>query len=159
MNLQPEDVATEATGNVSSAAVLTPETIEPYGRHVLIKRLPKATITAGGIILPDNYNEKNLVCELLKVGSGFRDDNGDLVVATKAKVGSYVIVNIFDGKKLPCWLDSAKEGESAPDYLIVDGLYVDAIVKRDTTTGDGIQSEKETDSASSDDDARRSNSP
>jgi chaperonin GroES len=43
--------------------------------RVLIKRLPEATVTKGGIIIPDAYQEKAMSGEVISVGTG-RVENG-----------------------------------------------------------------------------------
>ena len=57
--------------------------IKPLGQRVLVKRLEADAISAGGIVLPDTAKEKPQEAEVLSLGTGGKDDNGDKVLISK----------------------------------------------------------------------------
>ena len=61
----------------------------PLHDRVLVRRVEASTKTAGGIIIPDTASEKPMEGEIIAVGSGHVNDNGDvrpLEVKPKDKV-------------------------------------------------------------------------
>lgn len=53
--------------------------VKPLHDRVLIKRLEEENKTAGGIIIPDNSQEKPARGEVVEAGEGLRSANGDLM--------------------------------------------------------------------------------
>ena len=53
--------------------------IKPLGQRVLVKRLEADAISAGGIVLPDTAKEKPQEAEVLSLGTGGKDDNGNAI--------------------------------------------------------------------------------
>ena len=51
----------------------------PLGDRVLVKRVEEATTTKGGIIIPDTAKEKPQEGEVIAVGKGVRDEDGEFV--------------------------------------------------------------------------------
>ena len=70
--------------------------IRPLHDRVLIRREEEETKTAGGIVLPDSAAEKPQRGEVLAVGNGKVNDNGD-VRPLDVKVGDKVIFGQFAG--------------------------------------------------------------
>ncbi|GJL95205.1 MAG: 10 kDa chaperonin 1 [Hyphococcus sp.] len=50
----------------------------PLHDRVLVRRIDEDDKTAGGIIIPDTAKEKPSQGEVVAVGSGARNDNGDI---------------------------------------------------------------------------------
>ncbi len=50
----------------------------PLHDRVLVRRIDEDDKTAGGIIIPDTAKEKPQQGEVVAVGSGARNDNGDI---------------------------------------------------------------------------------
>jgi chaperonin GroES len=63
--------------------------------RVLIRRLPEATVTKGGIIIPETYREKPMSGEVVSVGTG-RMENGRRV-KLDVKVGDEILFAKYSG--------------------------------------------------------------
>jgi len=68
--------------------------IRPLHDRVLVRRLEDETVSAGGILIPDNAKEKPSRGEVLAVGNGKKLDNGE-VRALEVKVGDKVLFEKF----------------------------------------------------------------
>ena len=58
----------------------------PLHDRVVVRRLESDEKSAGGIIIPDSAKEKPMEGEVIAVGSGTRNDKGDLVADRKSVV-------------------------------------------------------------------------
>ena len=70
--------------------------IQPLGQRVLVKRLEEEETTAGGIIIPDSAKEKPQEAEVITVGTGGKDDNGN-DITFNVKVGDKVLISKYGG--------------------------------------------------------------
>jgi len=70
--------------------------IRPLHDRVLVRRIEDETVSAGGILIPDNAKEKPSRGEVLAVGNGKHLDNGD-VRPMGVKVGEKVLFSKFSG--------------------------------------------------------------
>ncbi len=70
--------------------------IRPLHDRVVVRRLEEETTTAGGIVLPDSAAEKPSQGEVLAVGPGKVQDNGD-VRRPDVKVGDKIIFGQYGG--------------------------------------------------------------
>ena len=70
--------------------------IRPLHDRVVVRRLEEETKSAGGIVLPDSATEKPSQGEIIAVGPGKRQDNGDLT-APDVKVGDKIIFGQYGG--------------------------------------------------------------
>ena len=70
--------------------------IQPIGSRVLVKRLDAEEVSAGGIVLPDSAQEKPQEAEVVALGTGGKDDNGDTIEFT-VKVGDKVLISKYGG--------------------------------------------------------------
>ena len=84
-------------------------TLEPLGDGVLIKPTEKEEVTASGLVLPDTAREKPQEGEVITVGLGRLDDDGNRV-AMEVKKGDMVMYRKYSGTELK---------EDDEDYLIV----------------------------------------
>ena len=71
----------------------------PLHDRVLVRRIEADQKTAGGIIIPDTAKEKPQEGEIVAVGSGARDDSGN-VVALDVKVGDRVLFGKWSGTEV-----------------------------------------------------------
>ncbi|HSA83608.1 MAG TPA: co-chaperone GroES [Patescibacteria group bacterium] len=71
-------------------------TITPLFDNVLIKPLAAETKTLGGIYLPENVKEKPQVGEIMAVGKGAFDEDGELMPMV-VKVGQKVLYKKWGG--------------------------------------------------------------
>ena len=83
--------------------------IKPLGQRVLVKRIEAEDKTAGGIVLPDTAKEKPQEAEVVAIGTGGKDDNGNDIVFT-VKKGDRVLISKYGGTEVKI------EGE---DMLII----------------------------------------
>ncbi len=70
--------------------------IQPIGSRVLVKRLDAEEVSAGGIVLPDTAKEKPQEAEVVALGTGGKDDNGNTIEFT-VKVGDKVLISKYGG--------------------------------------------------------------
>lgn len=63
---------------------------------MLVKRLEADTVSAGGIVLPDSAKEKPQEAEVVSLGTGGKDDNGNEITFT-VKVGDKVLISKYGG--------------------------------------------------------------
>ena len=68
----------------------------PLHDRVLVRRLESEEKTAGGLIIPDSAKEKPAEGEVIAVGAGLRDDDGDRI-ALDVKVGDKVLFVKWSG--------------------------------------------------------------
>lgn len=71
----------------------------PLHDRVLVRRVEADTKTAGGIIIPDTASEKPMEGEIVAVGSGHVNDNGD-VRPLDVKEGDNVIFSKWAGTEV-----------------------------------------------------------
>ena len=66
---------------------------------MLVKRLEAETVTAGGIVLPDTAKEKPQEAEVIALGTGGKDDNGNPIEFT-VKAGDKVLISKYGGTEV-----------------------------------------------------------
>ena len=71
----------------------------PLHDRVLVRRIEADQKTAGGIIIPDSAQEKPSESEIVAVGDGARDDDGDRI-ALDVKVGDRVLFGKWSGTEV-----------------------------------------------------------
>ncbi|NWH07562.1 MAG: co-chaperone GroES [Alphaproteobacteria bacterium] len=71
----------------------------PLGDRVVVKRIQEDTKTAGGIIIPDTAKEKPQEGEVLAVGPGARDEDGERI-AMDVEVGDRVLFGKWSGTEV-----------------------------------------------------------
>lgn len=72
---------------------------KPLGDRLLVKRLESETKSAGGIIIPDNAQEKPTQARVISVGNGRKLESGELV-APSVKEGDNVVFSSYAGTAL-----------------------------------------------------------
>ena len=65
---------------------------KPLNDRILVKRMDEDSVTSGGIIIPDTAKEKPLKGTVLAVGSGARNESGELI-PMELKEGDVVFFN------------------------------------------------------------------
>ena len=71
----------------------------PLGDRVLVKRVEEEQKTKGGIIIPDTAKEKPQEGEVIAVGPGARDDDGDYI-ALDVKAGDRIRFGKWSGTEV-----------------------------------------------------------
>ncbi|NWK57311.1 co-chaperone GroES [Verrucomicrobiaceae bacterium N1E253] len=74
-------------------------TITPLGQRVLVKRLQAEEISAGGIVLPDTAQEKPQEAEVVSLGLGGKDEDGN-TIEFSVKVGDKVLISKYGGTEV-----------------------------------------------------------
>jgi len=73
--------------------------IRPLADRVLIKPMDATDELKGGIFIPDSAKEKPQEGEIVAVGTGKRDEKGDLI-AFNVKVGDKVLLPKYGGTEI-----------------------------------------------------------
>jgi chaperonin GroES len=107
----PETEKKEATVSVS---------IKPLEDRIVIQQVEAETTTASGLVIPDTAKEKPQEGEVVAVGPGRIDDNGNRV-PMDVSVGDRVLYSKYGGTEV-------KYG--ADEYLVLSARDVLAIVVR-----------------------------
>ncbi|KWF16757.1 co-chaperone GroES [Burkholderia pseudomultivorans] len=79
--------------------------LRPLHDRVIVKRLDQETTTASGIVIPDSAAEKPDQGEVIAVGPGRRDTDGQRI-APDLKVGERVLFGKYAGQ--PVKVDGAE---------------------------------------------------
>lgn len=94
--------------------------IKPLGNRILIKR-SVCQMTKGGIILPDAAQEKPKEGEVIAVGPGKENKNGELE-AVSLKVGDRVLFTSYAGTEF-------RPEREEEEYLIMSEDDILAVIK------------------------------
>ncbi|MEZ5715785.1 MAG: co-chaperone GroES [Paracoccaceae bacterium] len=71
----------------------------PLHDRVVVRRVESEEKTAGGLIIPDSAKEKPAEGEVVAVGAGLRDDDGDRI-ALDVKAGDRVLFGKWSGTEV-----------------------------------------------------------
>lgn len=94
--------------------------LQPLGNRVLLRRLEQEEKLKGGIVLPDSAKKKQEQAEVIAVGPGKKDKNGQLVPCY-VKVGDIVLLEKYSGQ------DVTLDGK---DFVIVKADDLIAIIEK-----------------------------
>lgn len=94
--------------------------IKPLHDFVLVKPLESEDRTASGIILPDSAKEKPQVGEVMAIGPGKYDEDGEKRMPIDLKVGQKVLYKKWGGNEV-------KVGQE--DWMLIEQHDVMAIVE------------------------------
>ncbi len=73
--------------------------ISPLGDRVLVQPLEQEAVEQGGIIIPDSAKEKPQEGVVVALGTGKRDDSGD-IIAFNVKVKDKVLMPKYGGTEV-----------------------------------------------------------
>jgi len=73
--------------------------LKPLHDRVLVRRVESDEKTAGGLIIPDSAKEKPAEGEVVAVGAGARDDDGDRI-AMDVAVGDKILFGKWSGTEV-----------------------------------------------------------
>jgi chaperonin GroES len=71
----------------------------PLGDRVVVRRVEEETKTKGGIIIPDTAKEKPQEGEVLSVGPGARDEDGEYI-KMDVKAGDRILFGKWSGTEV-----------------------------------------------------------
>jgi chaperonin GroES len=94
--------------------------IKPLEDRIVIKQVEAEQTTASGLVIPDTAKEKPQEGEVVAVGPGRFDDNGNRVPMDVA-VGNLVLYSKYGGTEVKLGAD---------EYLVLSARDVLAIVER-----------------------------
>ncbi|MCZ6744079.1 MAG: co-chaperone GroES [Alphaproteobacteria bacterium] len=97
----------------------------PLHDRVLVRRIEQDEKTTGGIIIPDTAQEKPTEGEVLAVGSGVRDENGELQ-PLDVKAGDRILFGKWSGTEVEL------DGE---DLLIMKESDIMGVLKSARSSG------------------------
>lgn len=87
--------------------------LKPLGDRVIVKPVEQEEVTKSGIYLPESAKEKPQQGEVLAVGPGARDEDGERI-AMDVKVGDIVLYGKYSGTEIKIEGDKVlilKEGD------------------------------------------------
>lgn len=71
----------------------------PLGNRVLVRRLEQEETLKGGIILPNTARKKQEQAEVIAIGPGKKDKNGQLI-PMPVKAGDIVLIEKYSGQEV-----------------------------------------------------------
>jgi len=92
--------------------------IKPLEDRIVVKAIEAETTTASGLVIPDTAKEKPQEGEVLAVGEGRYDDNGNRI-PVDVKVGDKVIYSKYGGTEVKY---------AGEEYLVLSARDVLAVV-------------------------------
>jgi chaperonin GroES len=95
--------------------------LKPLEDRIVVKPLEEETTTASGIVIPDTAKEKPQEGEVVAVGPGRFNEDGDARIPLDVKVGDKVIYSKYGGTEV-------KVG--GEEYLILSARDVLAVVQK-----------------------------
>ena len=95
--------------------------IKPLEDRIVVKPLDAEQTTASGLVIPDTAKEKPQEGEVLAVGPGRFDDDGEKRIPLDVKVGDTVLYSKYGGTEVKY---------SGEEYLILSARDVLAIVDK-----------------------------
>jgi chaperonin GroES len=93
--------------------------IKPLEDRIVVKPLDAEQTTASGLVIPDTAKEKPQEGEVLAVGPGRFDDEGEKRIPLDVKVGDTVLYSKYGGTEVKF---------SGEEYLILSARDVLAVV-------------------------------
>jgi chaperonin GroES len=96
-------------------------TIKPLEDRIVVRPLDAEQTTASGLVIPDTAKEKPQEGEVIAVGPGRFDDEGEKRIPLDVKVGDTVLFSKYGGTEVKY---------NAEDYLILSARDVLAVVER-----------------------------
>ena len=114
--------------------------LKPLHDKVLVKRTDEEQTTPGGIVLPGSATEKPSQGEVVAVGPGKRQDNGEVQKQlSKEFVRQWLITNNFQGLKgqvVPIMTDRYIETVSNRYIELYENILGESFIKADVSNID-----------------------
>ena len=74
--------------------------LKPLGDRLIVRAIEEEETTASGIVLPDTAKEKPQKGEVIAVGDGALDDDGDNATPLDVKDGDKVLYSKYGGTEI-----------------------------------------------------------
>jgi chaperonin GroES len=94
--------------------------LQPLSNRVLLRRLEAEETAKGGIILPDTAKKKQEQAEVVAVGPGKKDNQGNMI-PMPVKVGDVVLMEKYSGQEITL---------NDEDYVIIRSDDLIAIIQK-----------------------------
>jgi chaperonin GroES len=117
---RPDDAPPDIQNHNAKGRSAVSVSIKPLEDRIVVKTLEAEQTTASGLVIPDSAKEKPQEGEVLAVGPGRIDDNGNRVPLDVA-VGDKVIYSKYGGTEVKY---------SGEEYLILSARDILAIVEK-----------------------------
>lgn len=88
-----------ATQQSTEAKTKAAPKFKPLGNRVLVRRIEEEETLKGGIILPDSAKKKQEQAEVLALGTGNKDKDGNLI-PIPVQVGDIVLMDKYAGQEI-----------------------------------------------------------
>nr|WP_221442175.1 co-chaperone GroES [Nocardiopsis algeriensis] len=108
-------------GEVTTVSTATKTVLKPLEDRVVVKTLEAEQTTASGLVIPDTAKEKPQEGEILAVGPGRWDDEGENRIPLDVKVGDIVLYSKYGGTEVKY------DGE---EYLVLSARDILAVVEK-----------------------------
>ncbi len=95
--------------------------IKPLEDRIVVKPLDAEQTTASGLVIPDTAKEKPQEGEVLAVGAGRWDEDGEKRIPLDVKVGDVVLYSKYGGTEVKY---------DNEDYLILSARDVLAVIEK-----------------------------
>ncbi|GAA3758700.1 chaperonin GroES [Spinactinospora alkalitolerans] len=104
-----------------STATESKTVLKPLEDRVVVKQLEAEQTTASGLVIPDTAKEKPQEGEVLAVGPGRWDDEGENRIPLDVKVGDVVLYSKYGGTEVKY---------NNEDYLVLSARDLLAVVEK-----------------------------
>ena len=95
--------------------------IKPLEDRIVVRPVDAEQVTASGLVIPDTAKEKPQEAEVIAVGPGRFNEDGDARVPLDVKVGDRVIFSKYGGTEVKY---------DGKEYLVLSARDVLAIIER-----------------------------
>ena len=95
--------------------------IKPLEDRIVVKPLDAEQTTASGLVIPDTAKEKPQEGEVLAVGPGRYDDDGEKRIPLDVKIGDTVLYSKYGGTEVKY---------SGQEYLVLSARDVLAVIEK-----------------------------
>ncbi len=100
--------------------MVTGSNIQPLHDFVLVRPVDQQEKTASGIILPDSAKEKPQMGEIVAIGPGRFDEDGEKRIPMEVKVGQKVLYKKWGGNEIKV---------DREEWMLIEQKDIMAIVK------------------------------
>lgn len=111
---------TQQLKNSKNSSTSKQTSFKPLGNRVLLRRLAAEETLKGGLILPDAAKKKQEQAEVIAIGTGKKDKNGQ-IIPIHVTTGDIVLMDKYSGQEVTL------DGE---DYVIARADDLIAIIEK-----------------------------
>nr|WP_218902920.1 co-chaperone GroES [Streptomonospora nanhaiensis] len=108
-------------GEVTTVSTATKTVLKPLEDRVVVKTLEAEQTTASGLVIPDTAKEKPQEGEVLAVGPGRWDEDGEKRIPLDVKVGDIVLYSKYGGTEVKY---------NNEEYLVLSARDLLAVVEK-----------------------------